>query len=88
MSRRNNILIAAIAGAALAALIANYLSSERGKQFLESAARTIKDLSEKASEYAKTNLGEIVRETKNSLGPMVKQKIAQQVGKPTQEEHG
>lgn len=79
MTRTNNILLAALGGAALAALIANYLTTERGRQFLDSAASTLKDLSGKATEYARTNLGEIVRETTNSLGPVVKEKIAQQV---------
>ena len=84
MSRGNNILLAAIGGAILAALIAQYLSTEKGRQFLNSAANTLKDLTSKATEYAKTNLGEIVRETTNSLGPVVKEKIAQQVTKTSQ----
>ena len=84
MSRGTNILIAAIGGAILAALIAQYLSTEKGRQFLNSAASTLKDLSGKATEYAKTNLSEIVRETTNSLGPVVKEKIAQQVTKTSQ----
>ena len=81
MTRTNNILLAAVGGAILAALIANYLTTERGRQFLDSAANTLKDLSGKATEYAKNNLGEIVRETTNSLGPVVKEKIVQQVQK-------
>lgn len=84
MNKGSNIWLAAVAGAVLAALIANYLSTERGKQFLDSAANTLKDLSGKATEFAKNNLGEIVRETTNSLGPVVKEKIAQQVTKSTQ----
>lgn len=84
MARSNNILLAAVAGAVLAALIANYLSTERGRQFLDSAANALKDLSGKATEFAKNNLSEIVRETTNSLGPVVKEKIAQQVTKSTQ----
>ena len=83
MTRTNNILLAAVGGAILAALIANYLTTEKGRQFLDSAANTLKDLSEKATEYAKNNLGEIVRETTNSLGPVVKEKIVQQVQKGT-----
>ena len=74
----------AIAGAVLAALIANYLSTERGRQFLDSASNTLKDLSSKATDFAKNNLSELVRETTNSLGPVVKEKIAQQVSKSTQ----
>lgn len=84
MSKGSNILVAAVAGAVLAALIANYLSTEKGRQFLDSAANTLKDLTGKATEYAKNNLSEIVRETTNSLGPVVKEKIAQQVQKSTQ----
>jgi hypothetical protein len=84
MTRTNNILLAAVGGAILAALIANYLSTEKGRQFLDSAANTLKDLSGKATEYAKNNLGEIVRETTNSLGPVVKEKIVQQVQKSGQ----
>lgn len=81
MSKGNNILVAAVAGAVLAALIANYLSTEKGRQFLESATNALKDLSGKATEYAKNNLSELVRETTNSLGPVVKEKIVQQVQK-------
>lgn len=84
MTKGNSILLAAVAGAVLAALIANYLTTEKGRQFLDSAANSLKDLSAKATEYAKDNLGEIVRETTNSLGPVVKEKIAQQVQKSTQ----
>lgn len=84
MSRGANIWVAAVAGAVLAALIANYLSTERGRQFLASASNSLRDLSARATEFAKNNLGEIVRETTNSLGPVVKEKIAQQVSKSTQ----
>lgn len=81
MSKANSILIAAIGGAVLAALIANYLTTEKGRQMLNSALDTLKDVSGKATEYAKTNIGEIVRETTNTIGPVVKEKIAQQVTK-------
>jgi hypothetical protein len=84
MNKGNNIWLAAIAGAVLAALIANYLNTEKGKQFLNSASNTLKDLTSRATEFAKSNIGEIVRETTNSLGPVVKEKIAQQVNKPSQ----
>ena len=84
MTRGSNILVAAVAGAVLAALIANYLSTEKGRQFLDSAANALKELSGKATEFAKNNISEIVRETTNSLGPVVKEKIAQQVQKSTQ----
>lgn len=84
MSKGNNILLAAIGGAIVAALIAQYLSTEKGKQFLAEAGNALKDLSGKATEYAKNNLSEIVRETTNSLGPVVKEKFVQQVTKATQ----
>ena len=84
MSKGNNILLAAIGGAIVAALIAQYLSTEKGRQFLDAAGNTLRDLSGKATEYAKNNLSEIVRETTNSLGPVVKEKFVQQVTKATQ----
>lgn len=84
MSKGNNILLAAIGGAIVAALIAQYLSTEKGRQFLDAAGNTLRDLSSKATEYAKNNLSEIVRETTNSLGPVVKEKFVQQVTKATQ----
>lgn len=81
MTKGNNILLAAVGGAAVGALVANYLSTEKGKQMLSSASNTIKDLSGKATEYAKENLGEVIRETKDSIGGVVKEKIAEQVKK-------
>lgn len=84
MSRGNNILLAAVGGAILAALIAQYLTTERGRQFMESAASSLRELAVRATEYAKNSVGEIVRETTNTLGPMVKEKIAQQVTKTPQ----
>ena len=85
MTKGNNILVAAVAGAVLAALIANYLNTEKGRQLLDSAANSLRELTAKATDFAKNNLGEIVRETTNSLGPVVKEKIAQQVNKPSQQ---
>jgi hypothetical protein len=84
MNKGSNIWVAAVAGAVLAALIANYLNTEKGRQLLNSAANTLKDLSGRATEFAKNNLGEILKETTNSLGPVVKEKIAQQVTKTGQ----
>lgn len=84
MSKGANIWAAALAGAVLAALIANYLTTERGRQFLESATNSLKDLSSRATEFARNNLSEIIRETTSSLGPVVKEKIAQQVTKARQ----
>lgn len=81
MTKGNNILLAALGGAAVGALLANYLTTEKGKQMLDSATNTIKDLSGKASQYAKENLGQVIRETKDSIGGVVKEKIAEQVQK-------
>lgn len=77
MTRGNNILLAALGGAAVGAIVANFLTTEKGRQMLDQASSTIKDLSAKAKEYA----GEVIRETKDSIGPMVKEKIADQVKK-------
>lgn len=78
MTRGNNILLAALGGAAVGALVATALSTEKGKQMLDSASASLKDLSGKATQYAKENLGEVVRETKDSLGNIVKEKVAEQ----------
>lgn len=86
MTRGNNILLAALGGAAVGALIGSALTTERGRQMVESASNTIKDLSGKATEYAKQNIGEVIRETKDSIGGVVKDKIAEKVrqGQPQQ----
>ena len=86
MTRGNNILLAALGGAAVGALIGSALTTERGRQMVESASNTIKDLSGKATEYAKQNIGEVIRETKDSIGGVVKEKIAEKVrqGQPQQ----
>ena len=81
MTRGNTILLAALGGAAIAAVLANYLMTEKGREFLNSASGTLKDLSGKASEYAKNNLSEDLEETKSSVGQVLKEKIAQQFSK-------
>lgn len=81
MTRGNTILLAALGGAAVAAVLANYLMTERGRELLNSASGTLKDLSGKATEYAKSNLSEVLEETKSSVGQVVKEKIAQQFSK-------
>ena len=81
MTRGNTILLAALGGAAIAAVLANYLMTEQGRELLHSASGTLKDLSGKASEYAKNNLSEVLEETKSSVGQVVKEKIAQQLSK-------
>ena len=77
MTRGNNILLAALGGAAVGDIVANFLTTEKGRQMLDQASSTIKDLSAKAKEYA----GDVIRETKESIGPVVKEKIADQVKK-------
>jgi hypothetical protein len=72
MTKTNSILLAALGGAALAALIANFLSTEKGREFLNSASGTLNDLKTKATDYAKNNLGDIVSETTKNIGATVK----------------
>lgn len=79
MNRGNNILLAALGGAAVGALIGAALTTETGRQMVESASNTIKDLSGKATDYAKQNLGEVIRETRDSVGGVVKEKIAEKM---------
>ena len=50
MSRGNTVLLAALGGAVVAGLIANYLGTEQGKQLLSSASDTLKDVSAQAKE--------------------------------------
>lgn len=81
MTKGNTVLLAALGGAVVAALVAQYLSTERGQQLLSSATESLKDLGGKATEYAKNNLSEVFAETKNSVGEVVKEKLAQQFTK-------
>ncbi len=81
MTKGNTILLAALGGAALAAILANFLTTEKGREFLDSATDTIKDISGRATEYARNNLGQVLSETKSSVGQVVKEKIAQQLQK-------
>jgi hypothetical protein len=76
MTKTSSILLAALGGAALAALIANYLSTEKGKEFLNSASDTLNDLKTKATDYAKNNLGDLVSETTRNIGTSVKDTFA------------
>ncbi|MDQ2658536.1 MAG: hypothetical protein M3Y60_14020 [Bacteroidota bacterium] len=79
MTKGNNILLAALGGAAIGALIGTALTTEKGRQLVDSASSSIKDLSGKATEYAKQNIGDVIRETKDSLGGVVKEKIAEKM---------
>lgn len=81
MNRGTTIFLAALGGAAVAAALANYLLSPRGQELLSSASETLKDISGKATEFAKNNIGEIVQETTSTLGNVVKEKIAEKVMK-------
>jgi hypothetical protein len=81
MTKGNNILLAAVGGAAVGALIGSYLSTEKGKQMLESASTTIKDLSGKATEYARQNISDVIRQTKDSVAPAAREKIAERAKK-------
>ena len=56
---RNNLILGAVAGVAAAALIRNYLQTENGKQMVRSASEGLKDLTSKATEYAKQSLSQI-----------------------------
>ena len=67
----------------MGALLGSVLTTERGRQIVDSASNTIKDLSSKATEYAKQNIGEVIRETKDSLGGVVKEKIAERMNQPS-----
>ena len=77
MTKGNNILLAAVGGAVVGALIGSYLSTKKGKRMLESASTTIKDLSGKATEYARQNISDVIRQTKDSIAPAVREKIAE-----------
>lgn len=81
MTRSNTILLAALGGAAVAALLASYLSTEQGRQLLSTASESLRELSGKAKEIAKNNLSEVLDETKNSVGQVVKDKLAQQLSR-------
>ena len=81
MTRGNNILLAALGGAAIGAIVASVLNTEKGREMLDSATNSIKDFSDKATEYAKQNIDEVIRETKESMGVRGKEKIAEQAKK-------
>jgi gas vesicle protein len=81
MSRGSTLLLAALGGAVVAALVANFLSTEQGKELISSATDKLKDVSNQAKEIAKSNLAEVFDETKNTVGKAVKDKLAQQLQK-------
>jgi hypothetical protein len=59
----NKTLLFALGGAAAAAALYRYLGSEKGKELLNSASGLVKDITTKATEYAKNNLGSAVQNT-------------------------
>ena len=79
MAKGNNILLAAVAGAVVAVVLTNYFGTEKGKELLNTASDKLKDFTGKATEYAKNNLGEVIRDTKNSLTGAAKEKLGQHV---------
>ena len=56
---RNNMILGALAGVAAAALIRNYLQTDNGKEMVRSASEGLKDLTAKATDFAKQNLSQI-----------------------------
>jgi hypothetical protein len=79
MSKQNIFILSALGGAVLGVILANFLTTERGRQLLANAGQAIKDLSGQATQLAKQNIGEVLQETKNTLGNVVKDKIAEKV---------
>jgi hypothetical protein len=53
----NKTLLIALGGAAAAVMIYRYLGTEKGKEALDSASGLLKDLTSKATEFAKKNTG-------------------------------
>lgn len=60
---KNKTLLIALGGAAAAAAIYKYLGTEKGKELLSSASGLVKDLTSRATEYAKSNIGSTVKNT-------------------------
>jgi hypothetical protein len=56
---RNGIILAVLGGAAAAVLLTNYLQTEKGKQLLSNASDVLKDLTSKATDFAKSHLSNI-----------------------------
>ena len=54
---RNGIILAALGGAAAGILLANYLSTDKGKEMVSNLSEILKDVAAKATEYAKNNIG-------------------------------
>lgn len=53
---RNNILIGALAGAALGAIVGSLVRTDKGRQLVNSATESIKNATNRVSEYAKQNI--------------------------------
>lgn len=80
MTRGNTILLAAIGGAAVAAALTSYLTTEQGKQLLSQAADSLKAIKDKGTALAKKNAGAIVQASTSTFGNVVKQKVDQTTG--------
>lgn len=78
MTKGTSIFLAALGGAALAAIVANYLTTEKGRQLLNTAGESLREISDRVTEIAKNTAGEVLNETKNHIGTVVKDKIAEQ----------
>jgi gas vesicle protein len=63
---RNNIIIGALAGAAVGAIIGSFLESEKGRQLVDSAAQGIKDVGSRVAQYARENVPAMKRETERT----------------------
>lgn len=50
---RNNVILAAVGGAAIAAVLVNFLGTEKGKQLLSTASDSLKQMTDKATDFAK-----------------------------------
>lgn len=88
MSKTSGILLAALGGAAIAALIANYLGTEKGKELLSAASDKLHDITNKATDFAKNNLGEIVSETTKNIGETVKDTLSSKMqSQPTGQQY-
>jgi gas vesicle protein len=59
---RNSVLIGALAGAAVGAIVGSFVTSEKGRQLVDSASQGLKDVTNRVSEYAKENIPGLNRE--------------------------
>jgi hypothetical protein len=62
MTRTNAVIWSAVGGAVLAGILANYFSTEKGKEFLETATDKLKGFAGKATDFAKESAGKAVKQ--------------------------